>query len=376
MPVKLNYGQTKFIKMKKLFRSKSTIFLLTFVLFSACLFIYSCSKTSTTTTPTTVEEDKQFITSSFDNTTTCINDIMNGNGAKSLITFLKLSNGNTGNEHWIGKMSDAMDSIWPQSTKKDGTFDYSTYCGTYTWNATKGTFSKSPGTTITIKFPSDSTVSTNDIEATFQSYTETQYLVNSNTEYFPTSAIINIKKAGAKIAGITYSGIFSSGDFPTPQNVSLNINLAPYDYSISVKQLNPTQFTFVANLGCASVFNSTITFNKSDYKNFDPSTYLTSIKFSYTKDNFIINGNWDAQKFYTLNNPNTSDLNTTLSMQVNNGAAKVGDLKFVDVAGNRELFVFYKDGTSANTSFNYNPFLSSVKNVFRPYFGNGVDNWF
>lgn len=364
--------------MKKNLTFKNAILPIMSILLLSSVLIYSCTKSPSTSTPsvTTVEQDKQFITSSFSNTSACINDIMKGNGAQSLITFLRLSNGNTGNDNWINRMSDAMDSVFPQSTKKNGTFDFAAYTGRYTWNPKSGKFTVQKSNTITIEFPSDSTVTSNDIVATFQSYTEKKYQVNAQDAYFPTSAAIVITKGGNKIAGVNYSGTFSDGEFPTPKDVSLTINLAPYDYKIQVTQINTTQFQFVANLGCASVLNATISFSSSDYKNFNAETYLNNIKFSYIKDNLIINGTWDAKTFYGLTNPNTNDINTTLSLTVNNNTSKIGDLKFVDVAGGRQLFVVYKDGTTANTSFDYNPFLSNVKDIFRPYFGKGVDDWF
>jgi len=371
-------GEIKLNKMKKLLIKKPAMLFFALILLLTSFTIYSCSKTSSSNsnTTTTVAQDQEFITSSFNSTSTCISDIVNGNGAQSLITFLKLSNGNTGNSNWINEMTNALDSVWPQSTKTNGSFDYKAYCGTYTWNPNSGTFTVTPSNTITIKFPSDSTVTTNDIVATFQSYTEAEYQVNSQNQYFPTSAVISITKAGTKIAGVNYSGTFSNGDFPTPQNVSLDISLAPYDYTISVKQINSTQFQLNATLGCSSVLNSTISFSNSDYKNFQANTYLSNITFTYTKDNLIVSGNWDAKTYYGLNNPSTSDINTTFVSTVYNGTEKIGTLQFVDVAGSRQLFVFYKDGTSANTSFNYNPFLTSVKGIFRPYFGSGVDDWF
>ena len=363
--------------MKKTIKLKYAILPIVSIFLLSSVLIYSCTKSPSSVSLTTVAEDKQFITSSFNSTSACINDIVKGNGAQSLINFIKLSNGTTSNDDWINKMSDALDSIFPQSTKQDGTFDFAAYTGTYTWNHKTQTFSRKQSNTISIEFPSDSTLSNNDIIATFQSYTEKKYQVNSQDNYFPTSAVINITKNGSKIAGVNYSGTFSTGDFPTPQDISFSINLAPYDYRIKVTQINSTQFQFTANLGCASVLNATLTFNNSDYKNFNAKTYLDNIIFSYTKDNFIIKGNWDAKTFNGLNNPNTKDINTTLNLTVNNGSSKIGDLKFVDVAGGgRELFVVYKDGTTANTSIDYNPFLTNVKNIFRPYFGNGVDDWF
>jgi hypothetical protein len=214
------------------------------------------------------------------------------------------------------------------------------------------------------------------VVANFESYSDKKYQVNSQDAYFPLQAKITITKNGVKIVGVDYSGSFSNGDFPTPQDVSLTINLAPYNYKLTVKQLNSLQFSVKAEVGCAAVLDATVTFSSSDYKNLNVERDLSKIDFTYTKDNFIIKGNWDAKIYYMINNPNTSDINSTISCTVYNGNAKIGDLKFKDIAGERKVYVYYKDGTSEDSFVTYDPFLATLKSILKPYFGNQVDHWF
>ncbi len=122
--------------------------------------------------------------------------------------------------------------------------------------------------------------------------------------------------------------------------------------------------------------DATITFNNSDYNNFDLRTYLSKVDFTYTRDKFIIKGDWDAQAYYAINNPSTDAINSTFSSMIYDDSSKIGDLRFKDDNGGRKLFVYYKDGTSDNTSIDYNSFLTSLKAILRPYFGEEVDSWF
>jgi hypothetical protein len=90
----------------------------------------------------------------------------------------------------------------------------------------------------------------------------------------------------------------------------------------------------------------------------------------------VIKSNWDANAYYAISNPTTTTLNASLSNSVYNKTDKIADLKFLDVAGERKLFIYYKDGTSENTSVYYDPFLTNLKTTLRPLFGVDVDTWF
>ena len=149
---------------------------------------------------------------------------------------------------------------------------------------------------------------------------------------------------------------------------------------MSITEINSTKFKLTSDMfsgqGCGMTISATVTFKNDDYNNLAIEDDLKTLEGEYKSGDMSIKSNWDASAYYAISNPTTTTLNSTLSNTVYNKTEKIADLKFLDVAGNRKLFIYYKDGTSENTSVYYDPFLTNLKNTLRPLFGVDVDNWF
>jgi len=360
--------------MKKTF---SFLFISLFIL-SYSLTHHSCTKpddNGTGSGTTTVAQDKEYINNSLAEINNCIKTIRDAEGFQTLFNFLDLRSGDVNNEAWIEEMFDALDDVMPTSNN-DNRFEYSIFRGRYVWNRTTKLFTKSASNAIIIEFPSAPNVTTNNMVASFDMYEDGLYQVNSESVYLPKKAKINVTKSGTKIAGLDLNAVYSSIGFPRPQNVLVNLFIAPNNNTIEIKEVNSKQFTVSANYGCIGSMKATVNFNNDDYDNFEIEKYLTKIDFEFKKDNFTIDGSWDARTFYLFNDPNTNDINSTITCNIRNGLNKIGELKFKDVNGERRVYVFYKDGTSNDAEIHYDAFTSSLKSTLKPYFGNQVDDWF
>jgi hypothetical protein len=350
----------------------------------ASLFLFfSCQKSGTDSPvgSTTVAEDKVFISTTYNNTITCINGIKDGDFSQSLITFLGLANNVAANETWIEDMQNALDTTMGHPKLDDNTskFDFAAYKGIYDWNRTTRKFVKTASATgIFVNFPSEPSKLTNNVNFKFTLYTDAMFQANARNIYLPTAVKAVLLKDNIELLNVDATGIFSSGNFPSPINVVCTLNLRPHTYKFTVTRLASTEFSLKAELGgdCGSVINSKVTFLNDDYNNLAIEEDLSKVEATYTKGDFNIKINWDARAYYAISNPTTENLNNSILCEVKNGIYKIGDLKFKDVNGSRKVYIYYKDGTSEDVAVFNDPFLSQFKNILRPYFGNEVDNWF
>lgn len=331
---------------------------------------------------TTVEQDKAFITDITTQTNNCIKNARDGNLSQSIIQFLDLSNGVVDNEAWVNSMSEALEPVMGilELDPDNSRFNYSSYWGVYTWNKGTQTFTKTAGNGIFINFPSTPAQATNNVSIRFTEYTDGLYQANAKDIYLPKTAKASITKDNTIIADLNFSATYSNGNFPAPINVSFKLLLAPHSYDFSVERITSTQFKFKSDIfsgaGCGISLGATVSFNNDDYNNLAVEDDLKAVDVQYQSGDFIVKSNWDAKAYYLLNADNTDNLNSTLITSVYNKTEKIGDLKFKDVGNDTELFIYYKDGSSENTTVYYEPFLTNLKNTLRPMFGNDVDEWF
>lgn len=357
-----------------------------FYFFIVVITTISCSKnnnTSNSTSNTTVAQDKAFIHDVTNSTNDCINDARHGQMAQSIIDFLDLSNGISGNDAWASDMSDALDSVMGniQTTPNLNRFEFYLYQGNYTWNPSTHQFIKtSNSSSIVISFPSTPLSNVNDVTIRLWNYTDAPYPINAETFYLPLTANGKITKGSTEIANLNFSANYSTTGFPTPISINFTIFLSPHTYDFSIQQVNSKEFNFVSHLfsgnGCGITLNANVAFNYNDYDNFVLEDYLKSVRATYQNGSFIVKSNFDASTYYHLNNSSTFNLNNNLTNEVYNGSDKIADLRFVDVNFERKLFIYYKDGTSEDTFVYYDPFLTNLKNMLRSIFGSDVDNWF
>ena len=363
--------------MRNLLRYKTLILGILSVFLLTCVFVFSCTKSATVLNPnTSITQDKQIISTNVENTVLCVADIVNGNGFQNTVTFLKLINKIQGNNELLNTMAISLEQVMHKSSKSDSSFDFKAYCGDYEWNPIKSVFTKTTANSIIISYPSDSASSSNNVTASFDSYTEKSFLIDGKNVSLPLTAKLTIIKNGFKIATINYSREFESTDNVKTKSISLVLNYAPFIYSIKINEINPTQYSVVADLGCSSSLNATLTLNSSMSKNFNAQSDLKNIDFSYSKDNFILKGSWNAFAYYNMTSPTTNSINNTFNCTLNNSSAKIGELKFRDDNGVRKLSLYFKDGSPSDIYFDYNQFLSEVKNILSPYFGKDIINWF
>jgi hypothetical protein len=244
---------------KKITKTMKKYFLQLFVALATIFALNACTKSGLTedNSPTTVQQDKEFITQTANNTATCVSQTVNGVFAQALVKFVGAVNGNTYNENWVDSMTNALDlsagviQLDPVTDR----MNYNNYKGVYTWNRIPKTFTRTASPSILVNFPSEPAQLTNNMVFKFTEYADALFQVNALNQYLPTSAKASFEKAGEEIASVNYSGVFSSGSFPVPVNVVFNLYLKPHNYKVTVTRITNLQFGFKIDLGgdCGSV---------------------------------------------------------------------------------------------------------------------------
>jgi len=355
--------------------------LLSIVILIGVFLMNSCGKKDDpASTSTTVAQDKDLLTITSNATIECAKGVINGISAQTLIKFFGLSNGTASNESWCKSMQKALENKMGkfEPDNSTGKFNYNLFQGKYDYDFSSKSFIKSSGTGIEVNMPSDPSKSINNVKIKITKYIDNAYMANSKTIYLPNECTAKVIVDGNEMVNLNYTGVFSTGSFPTPNNVKCNMTLSPHNYVIEIQKINNTQFSFSADLGgdCNSKVTGMVFFRNEDYNNFTLKDDLDKVEATYTKNKLKVEVKWDARTYYQFSNPSSDDINSTLISNVYNSGNKIGDLKFKKVNNKTEVFINYKDGTSENTAFVYDPFATKLKGILRPYFGSQVDNWF
>lgn len=333
------------------------------------LFTTSCDSEDSESKVTSVSEDKQQIKAVFDNSITCVRHIRDGEFSNWLSAAIKLEEGEALNEDWVETITEELaETADLERISDDERFSLASFAGTYTWNKTTETWSKTANSNghMVLIFPATPGTSSNNCEFKVTEYTDEAHNIDGDQVYLPKVLKASLKKESTEIMNlnlaVTYNG---SGSLVVPTDFNLSLKLSPVTYALSLKRLTNTQFetkfAFQQDSDCATTLSTVISFAHDDYENyFDDEEDINTIQAEISKGDMTIGGTWDVKAYNQLSDPTTEQTNSTLNLTVKHLGQKTGDLKLKDVGNDTQLFVFYKDGTSENASVYYDPFISDL----------------
>lgn len=344
------------------------------------LTVFACKKSkqddvATGTTSTSVADDKQFLTNSMTDVSQCIAAVNSGTFANAFYAFTGLNNGTAANTTWMELLRDQLDAQTGFNTiYTEWQLNFSQAYGIYTWNHTTQVWDKtSHSNAIILNFPSDPGQISNDCQFELTQYSDQLYFVNNDSVHLPTAVTCSMKKNGNSILELNYLANYIAPGFPVPQYAELNLFVAPYYYNLHVERLTPTQFrvdgTVQTGTGCEIVYDTQLSFANTDFDQFEISEDLNNVVFTIRRSDLKVSGSWDAHAYYSFTNPSSTQLNSTIYIEVLWSGNKIGDLRFNNVGNGNELFIFYKDGSSENSSIYHSPLYSDITSMLEPYWG-------
>jgi hypothetical protein len=325
-------------------------------------------------TETTVAEDKQHIKSTFTELTSCITQLKDSEGAGVIRDFLGLQDGEVVNETWIEKILDGLESkVDLDGPTDDNRFNFNVNTGTYTWNASTETWSKTsiPSDKIILNFPSKPTSITNNATLTVGPYTDEAVTIDGEAYYLPKKFSATLLVDGQKIFSVDGS---ASYDEPIPVNINVSVFLKPFTYTVVGNRITPTKFnaavTIANNNGCTTSASVDFEFTHSDYELIDLDKDVKSISATIRHDNLKLVTNVNMSALSAIDDPTVSQINAYVKTNVFYNDAKIGELILFDNGSEYKVHIIYKDGTQEDTDVYYLPFIDDLENLLATDAGN------
>ncbi len=351
-----------------------------FLYIALITFLGGCTKnqddTSTGGTTTTVAQDKQAITDVMRSIAQCAGNINSGGFATSFYNFFALVNGTSYADNWVQSMTDQLSAM--RDFNQIGTinrFDLTYFSGHYSWNQGTSSFTYSPmNGEIIIDFPSSQSNGSNDCTFQVSQYTDGAYIINNETFFLPQSVVATLHKSNHLIMSLNFNAQYATSGFPVPLSLTTDVFLEPFHYVTTISRNTSTQFHFQTSIqdgsACETSLDASVSFANADFENFVLEEDLNNIVFTAKKGTLEVSGSWDARSYYSFTSPSVAETNSTLNVGVFSQGQRIGDLRIYDnFFSSDDLYIYYKDGSSENTSIYNDPLISDLKSILEPYFG-------
>ncbi|MBW8050281.1 MAG: hypothetical protein FVQ77_08075 [Cytophagales bacterium] len=220
-----------------------------------------------------------------------------------------------------------------------GNFCFDCHWGTYTWvPIDSGYWHYTPGgNTITMKFPADKNSPVNNAVLTIGAYTEIPITTVdefgfSQTNYYPTSLVVDLKVNNIPEANLNYTGTFDSEGMPL--SIKLTIYFKPFTLSFIFSN-QPTTVSFDLSLskdgaGVMYAVGGTGTFtdaSKDFVKTIEGYVQLYKLKLETSSPVDV-----ETLNDIDLNTGITAaDLNKYVNIDLFYNTLKIGELFFIDI---------------------------------------------
>jgi hypothetical protein len=347
------------------------------VAFLFAIFIYACSSDSDSndSSPTTVAEDKQNITNTFNDFYSCLNTLEDGDLSDFILYSLFNSESEQYNGTWLKTLTNQFELQYGVLVLNNR-MEFASNKGVYTWdNASQEWTKVANANVIQLKFPSKSDVAILDSELTLNSYADTPTSFNNVDYWLPTDLIGSLKRDGIQVFSINMSNItYDSGtNFSMPLSANITIFTSPFTHTMQWQRVTNTDFrlTYSSSTpeGCsANSFELNVKLYDADYANIVSVTDdVKRVSGSFTQGNLRVEYtvNVEGLSFYTDPTPAQVNANTTAVAYYNN--QKIGDLTYDEINNQVEIFITYSDGTRENVDEYTGNFETTVRNIFENY---------
>ena len=332
--------------------------------------------TTNNNTSTTISQDKQNITNTFESMESCVNSLKNGYGATTLKNFLNLEEGEVLAEDWIEDMLDNIDDLLDLDAIDDNNrFDYSGNAGTYTWIQSSQSWTKNSNTNkIIINFPATEWNQSNDAVFTFQSYSDISLFYDGENISAPTSVIADLYVDGIKVFDINGSYSYDLGNaIPIPTNINTTLTFTPYIITISAQRITSKEFeadiTITNNSGCITTLHADVRIAHDDYENLEE-TDIVEVNTILVHDNMKIEGYMDGS-LLGYDDPSNTQINAMTDVDLFYTNTKIGELIFQTNSDNDDkVNIIYMDGSSEDVETYYDPFVTNIEQILFPFMGD------
>lgn len=339
------------------------------------IILYSCSSDNgSSSSSTTVAQDKQNIANTIDDFYSCLNALDDGDLSNFLLYSLFNTTDHSYNDSYLKSLSDKFELQYGKLIMNDR-FQFANRTGVYTWNINSQSWSKvANSSVITLLFPSVQNNTTIDSELSLNSYSETLTTYTSNSYWLPTAANLTLKRNNNTVFSLALSNVtFQTGtNFSMPLTADIAIYSAPFSHNFHWTRVSPIDFKLTYNSsttqGCGSNFEVNVKLQDADYAN------ITSVEEDVkTVNGYISEGNLkvtfaiNVETLAAFSDPTDSQINANTDAEVFYNGSKIGDLDYRTINNKTEIFIIYSDGTSENVDVYVGDFETQVRAIFANY---------
>ena len=337
----------------------------------------SCSKDNSSDNgpaPTTVAQDKENITNTFNDFYSCLNTLDDGDFSSFLLYSLFNSTDQQYDDSYIRYLMDQFELQYGAVVIEDK-LQFDNRKGTYTWDQQSETWTKvSNSSAVILKFPSRYNGTSNDGELTFSAYTDMSTMYDAIEYWLPTSANLTLKRDGNLVFSLNLSNVtFDVGtNFSMPISANISVFTTPFSHTFKWERTSSTDFRLTYDSstpnGCTTNSVTNIKLNDADYGNITSvKEDLRTVSGTLTEGNLKVVYAINVQSITANENPTPSQINNYSDAEVFYNNVKIGDLTYDEIEGQSEIFITYSDGSRENIDIYVGDFENQINAIFSNY---------
>ncbi len=325
---------------------------------------------------TTVEEDKANIQKTFDDLLMCTQDIKDSRAVTVLFkNFLNMSDGEALNEDWLEDLSGELEDVMDLEHIEDNSrLDLAHHAGTHVYNASDEKWSKSNDVNdrMIFRFPASPMETTNNVELVMDMYQDKMVTIDQETMFLPTAMHASMSIDGVKAFEVTVSKVTyaDNAGYELPVEIEAELFMDPMEMNINVERVSTTSYEMDMDFSdgnlCDIGISAQMELKDDDFENLtDESVRSAAVQVNVGKLSIQTLG--DLATLITLDDPTDTQINNLLDLDVLFDDVKIGDLEINQDM--ETILIFYKDGTSEDSSVFYEGFFDDVSAIWEEFFG-------
>jgi hypothetical protein len=250
----------------------------------------------------------------------------------------------------------------------DFQFPFAKYKGQYVWNKSTKNWTKNTSDIVSILFPESEKIENNNCELAITEYADKRCALFEDLHIFlPTKLKGYFKKDSKELIGFDVTSDFTSNGIPT--SVNGKVYAQPFNMAFSFAQEAETRYNASFSIVDEEKAENNLSISGKMYiKNavlnweeaFDDN-YINQINFTLTQEKLSIEGIVDATD---TDWDNADAFNNSWNLKVKWNGKEIGELRAKEVNDGFYLYIYYKDGTSENTSLYYDQLIAHVEKLF------------
>ncbi len=294
-----------------------------------------------------------------------------------------LSQGDTDPDkmNWMESIFDSLPNVVDfEQVETDGRFVLSSFEGTYTYSISTKEWTKTAATgKIEMIFPSDSTLSANDMTLSVTSYSDQVQDIDGEDYGLPLSATIGMSQNGTSLFSLTLgSVVYEEVDtYVIPTSGTFTLYANPMTITGTLTKVSATNFTAslsISDGGCTWGIEGDVALAHSNYDQINEED-IEELIVTVDVNDLSVTADIDVDGIAIITDPTVGQVNALVDVDDLFEGTKIADLEYNEYDDNGEtigeVLIVYKDGASENAEDAYGTgFADDLEIALLDWLGN------